>query len=123
MKLFHITGNKNAEAILNDGFRDGTGYYLTHWEWSGVWVSDKPFDESYQDDTNTLFAIDIPEEDISEWEWLVLASDLNSYGPPVVREDYDSGEIVPHPGPGAFMGDFDMGEFLWMDNPKDWMDK
>ena len=133
MKFFHIASNKNAEAILNDGFRDVTGYYLTDREWSGVWICDRPFDESYQDDTNTLFAIEIPEEDISEWEWpeegkpyrewLVLAADLNSYGPPVVTEDYDSDEIVLHPDGGAFMGDFETGEFLWIDKPADRMDK
>ena len=38
-------------------------------------------------------------------------------------DDYDDDEIVLHPDPGAFMGDFDMGEFLWMDKPADWMDK
>ena len=27
------------------------------------------------------------------------------------------------PNLGAFMGDFDIGEFLWMDKPADWMDK
>ena len=38
-------------------------------------------------------------------------------------DDYDDDEIFPHPDPGAFMGDFDMGEFLWMDKPADWLDK
>ncbi len=28
MIFFHIASNKNAEAILKEGFRDGTGYYL-----------------------------------------------------------------------------------------------
>ena len=130
MRFFHIASNKNAEAILKEGFRDGTGYYLTDREHTGVWICDKPFDESYQDDTNTLFGIEIPEEDISDLErveegkpyreWLVEASILNSYGPPMVVDD---DEIVPHPYPGAFMGDLDMGEFLWMDKPADWMDK
>ena len=136
MKLFHVTGNKNAEAILKEGFkegfrgirpgvRDGTGTYLTDREWSGVWISDKPFDDAHLSDGITLFAIEIPEEDISdlEWveegkpyrEWLVPAALLNSYGPPVVTDDYEDDETVPNPNPGAFMGDFDIGEFLWMD--------
>ena len=133
MKLFHVTGNKNAEAILKEGFRDGTNFYLTDREWSGVWISDKPFDDAHLSDGITLFAIEIPEEDISdlEWveegkpyrEWLVPAALLNSYGPPVVTDDYEDDEIIPNPNPGAFMGDFDMGEFLWMDKPNDWMDK
>ena len=47
-------------------------------------------------------------------------------GPPVVVEgspDDEIVEIVVDPDPGAFMGDFDIGEFLWMDKPADWMDK
>ena len=122
MKLFHVTGNKNAEAILKEGFkegfrgirpgvRDGTGTYLTDREWSGVWISDKPFNDAHLSDGIALFAIEIPEEDISEFEWveegkpyrewLVLAALLDSYGAPVVIDDYDD-EIVPHPDPGAF---------------------
>ena len=133
MRFFHIASNKNAEAILKEGFRDGTGYYLTDRLWTGVWISDKPFEDAHLSDTNTLLGIEIPEEDISdlEWpeegkpyrEWLVLAEILNSYGPPAVIDDYDSDEIIPHPDGGAFMGDFDMGEFLWMDKPNDWMDR
>ena len=144
MRLFHVTGDKNAEAILRDGFREGfrgirpgvrngTGFYLTDREWSGVWITDKPFDAAPLSEGITFFAIEIPEEDISdlEWveegkpyrEWLVPAALLNSYGPPVVTDDYKDDEIIPNPNPGAFMGDFDMGEFLWMDKPNDWMDK
>jgi len=136
MRLFHVTGNKNGEAILRYGFREGfrgirpgvrngTGFYLTDREWSGVWITDKPFDAAPLSEGITFFAIEIPEEDISdlEWveegkpyrEWLVPAALLNSYGPPVVTDDYKDDEIIPNPNPGAFMGDFDMGEFLWMD--------
>jgi len=65
MRFFHIVSNKNAEAILKEGFRDGTGYYLTDQEHTGVWMCDKPFNESYQDDTNTPLGIEIPEEDLA----------------------------------------------------------
>ena len=112
MRFFHVTGNKNAEAILKVGFRDGTNTYLTDREWSGVWISDKPFNDAHLSDGITLFAIEIPEDAISEleWpeegkpyrEWLVPATLLNSYGPPVVIDDYDDDEIVPYPDPGDF---------------------
>ena len=114
MRFFHATGNKNAEAILKEGFRDGTNFYLTDREWSGVWIFDKPFDDSHLSDGITLFAIEIPEDAISEleWpeegkpyrEWLVPATLLNSYGPPVVIDDYDDDddEIVSYPDPGDF---------------------
>ena len=122
MRLFHIACNKNAEAILKEGFRNGTGYYLTDRLWEGVWIFDKPFNDEHLSDTDTLFAIEIPEEDISDCEWAeegkayqkLLVDDkiLNSYGPPLVVDDYDDDEIVPHLDPGAFVGDFDIGEFL-----------
>jgi len=148
VRLFHITSNANAEAILKEGFRDATGYYLTDQQHTGVWVSGEPFDGQYLNDANTLFAIEIPEDAISEFEWveeaktirewLIPAALLNSYGPPVVTGDYDDDEIVVNPDPeedelliewanerpnverlrtrnpdpGAFMGDFDIGEFL-----------
>jgi hypothetical protein len=110
MRLFHITNIANAEAILKDGFRDVMGYHHAGQEWTGIWVSSEPLDWSqrqYLDDGITLFAIEIPEEDISdlEWveegkayrEWLVPAALLNSYGPPVVTDDYEDDEIIPHP--------------------------
>ena len=148
MRFFHITSNANAEAILKEGFRDATVYYLTDQQHTGVWVSGEPFDGQYLDDANTLFAVEIPEDAISEFEWveeaktirewLIPAALLNSYGPPVVTGDYDDDEIVVNPDPeedelliewanerpnverlrtrnpdpGAFMGDFDIGEFL-----------
>jgi hypothetical protein len=148
MRFFHITSNANAEAILKEGFRHATGYYLTDQQHTGVWVSGEPFDGQYLNDANTLFAIEIPEDSISEFEWveeaktirewLIPAALLNSYGPPVVTGDYDDDEIVVNPDPeedelliewanerpnverlrtrnpdpGAFIGDFDIGEFL-----------
>ena len=133
MIFFHIASNKNAEAILKEGFRNGKGYYLTDRIWGGVWISDKPFDDEHLSDDVTLLAIEIPEEDISDCEsveegkpyreWLVDDKILNSYGPPLLVDDYEDDEIVPHPDGGAFMGDFDMSEFLWMDKPPDWLDK
>ena len=151
MRLFHIANTANAEAILKDGFRDVMEYHHAGQEWTGVWVSSEPLDWSqrqYLNEANTLFAIEIPEDVISkfEWveegktirEWLVPASLLNQYGPAVVTDDADGDEIVAYPDPeegelliewanerpnverlrtrnpdpGAFMGDFDIGEFL-----------
>ena len=150
MRLFHIANNTNAEAILKDGFRDVMGYHHAGQEWTGVWVSSEPLDWSqrqYLNEANTLFAIEIPEDVISEFEWaeegklirewLIPAELLNSYGAPVVANDYDEekvpntdpeeGELLiewanekpnverlrtKNPDPGAFMGDFDIGEFL-----------
>ena len=110
MRLFHIASKANAEAILKDGFRDVMGYHHAGQEWTGVWVSSEPLDwnqRQYLNDADTLFAIEIPEDVISgfEWveegkmirEWLVPAALLNSNGPPMVTDDY-GGEVVPRPG-------------------------
>lgn len=92
MRLFHITSIANAEAILKEGFRDATGYYITDQEWSGVWVVSEP-EEQHLTASSTLFAIEVPEDVINEFEWaeegkpnrewLIPAALLNSYGPPV----------------------------------------
>ena len=59
-------------------------------------------------------------------EFLIPAEVANQYGPPIDVTD-DEEEYMPlrppRPDGGAFMGDFDMGEFLWMDKPADWLDK
>ena len=68
MKLFHIASKANAEAILTGGFRDTMGYHHADQEWTGVWVSSEPFDGQYQNDANTLFAVEIPGDAISEFE-------------------------------------------------------
>ena len=98
MRLFHIASNKNAETILKEGFRNGTGYYLTDRLWEGVRISDKPFNDEHLSDTNTLFAIEIPEDVINEFEvvgtgkvtreFLVPAALLNHYESLVVTDDY-----------------------------------
>ena len=150
MRLFHIANKANTEVILKDGFRDVMGYHNAGQEWTGVWVSSEPLGWSqrqYLNNANTIFAIEIPEDVISEFEWveegklirewLIPARLLNSYGLPVVADDYDDaiavnpefeeGELLiewanerpnverlrtRNPDPGVFMGDFDIGEFL-----------
>jgi hypothetical protein len=46
LTVFHRTTKDAAAKILQDGFRNTTGRYLTDREWSGVWVSDRPLDNS-----------------------------------------------------------------------------
>ena len=98
MKVFHRT--THATAILSHGFRDGTGKYLTKHEYTGVWVSDRPLDASEGAHGETLLSLDVPEDVLAEHEWfeegrefrefLVPASILNRYGPPIVSHDDES---------------------------------
>ena len=48
-------------------------------------------------------------------EYLAPATLIESYGPLMVAHSWYDEEIVPNPGPEAFMNDFDMEEYLWMD--------
>jgi hypothetical protein len=68
MIVYHVT--YEADAILTDGFRDGEGTYLTANVYRGVWVSDGPLDVNEGADGNRLFAIDIPETVIPDFEWV-----------------------------------------------------
>ena len=97
MRFFHRTSPTVAAAILAEGFRDGTGTYLTTNTYTGVWISDQALDENEGAFGDTLLSIDIPEEVVSEFEWieegkghrefLVPAEIVNRFGPPNVAID------------------------------------
>ena len=100
MRLFHRTKTQDAESIWNDGFQESKIIVddgCAGEEFVGVWL----FDDSIgwnpnPDGNNLLLAIEIPEDAISEYEWIknwektreffVPASLVNYYGPPVVEE-------------------------------------
>jgi hypothetical protein len=95
MIVFHRTTQAVTEQILRSGFRDTTGRYLTNREWSGVWVSDRPLDNSEGASGDALLQIEIAEPLIAayEWveegkpyrEWLIPAAVLNKAGQVKVR--------------------------------------
>lgn len=99
MKLFHRT--PFAESILKNGFRDGEGTYMTGVMHCGVWLSDRPLDFGQGAKGEDLFLLDIPEDEMSPFEWiedgkpyrefLVPAEIVNRYGPPelIDEDDYD----------------------------------
>jgi hypothetical protein len=90
LTVFHRTTKDAAAKILQGGFRDITSRYLTDREWSGVWVSDRPLDNSEGASGEALLQIDIAEDLLAafEWveeskpyrEWLVPAAVLNDAG-------------------------------------------
>jgi hypothetical protein len=90
LTVFHRTSQAAAVQILRGGFRDTTARYLTDREWSGVWVSDRPLDNSEGASGEALLQIEIAEGDLApfEWikagktyrEWLVPAAVLNEAG-------------------------------------------
>jgi hypothetical protein len=57
---------------LNEGFRDGTGSYLTDREFSGVWLSDELLtaNEGADGDTALCVMLDCAEDEIRQFEWI-----------------------------------------------------
>jgi transposase InsO family protein len=65
LTVFHRTTKDAAARILQGGFRDITSRYLTDREWSGVWVSDRPLDNS--EDRRNLVWINVTTNPTAEW--------------------------------------------------------
>jgi len=95
MKLFHPT--RHAAEILRDGFGETTGTYLTPTDYSGVWLFDRPLDDHIgDDDPDVILELEIPEDVVAPFEWLVgmpyreflmPARIVNEYGPPRVKAE------------------------------------
>jgi len=66
--VFHRTSQAAADQILRSGFRDHTARYLTEREWTGVWVSDRPLDNSEGASGETLLQIEVAEEILAPYE-------------------------------------------------------
>jgi hypothetical protein len=85
LTVFHRTTKDAAAKILQGGFRDITGRYLTDREWSGVWVSDRPLDNSEGASGEALLQIDIAEDLLTAFEWVEEGKPL----PAAVLNDAD----------------------------------
>ena len=70
MRLFYQTRTQNAQAILRDGFRDSEVVEAGQ-KFEGVQLFDDPIGwNPSRDGNDTLFVIEIPEDVISEHEWV-----------------------------------------------------
>src|ERR1700722_2127622 len=70
MILYHRTHAAIAKRILSDGFRDGSGTYMTTQEHSGVWLSNVPLDINEGPDGETLLQVELLEQTIANYEWI-----------------------------------------------------
>ena len=70
--FWHHTKRKIANVILNSGFKDAKGGYLTSNEHEGVWISDVPLDvnEGADGDTYLEILLDLPDNVLAEYEWV-----------------------------------------------------
>ena len=71
-RFYHRTSLAVAAAILQDGFRDHVGTYMTDQEFRGVWLSDEPLDVNEGAIGDALLEIDLGLEDdaIDRYEWI-----------------------------------------------------
>jgi hypothetical protein len=71
LKLFHRTYSQDADSILQSGFKDGTGNYMTAHKYSGVWLSKVPLDanEGAFGDTLLEVELELSEEALRQFEW------------------------------------------------------
>jgi hypothetical protein len=72
MIVYHRTRADIASAIMCNGFRDATGPYMTIYEHTGVWVSDRPLDINEGADGDTLLRIELRcrESELADYEWI-----------------------------------------------------
>lgn len=72
MRLFHRCYAEDADAILQAGFKDGTGTYMTKHEYSGVWLSNVPLDANEGAFGDTLLAVELnlTDEELRKYEWV-----------------------------------------------------
>src|SRR6266404_740488 len=100
MSVYHRTDAANE--ILRDGFKDGTGTYLTRQEFTGVWVSNVPLDINEGADGDYLLEVRIPARVFDKYEWveagkgyresLIPAVILNKYGLPAIVSEFTRAE-------------------------------
>jgi hypothetical protein len=70
--FYHRTSAAVAATILREGFRDGTGNYLTDRKWSGVWLASEPLDENEGAFGDTLLEVQVrgTSETLARYEWI-----------------------------------------------------
>lgn len=90
MRLFHTTDA--AEAILSEGFRDGSGgYMLADTILTGVWLADSPLGINEGCKGEDVLAVDLPDDLPLEYyeviedrrgyrEWCIPAYLINAHG-------------------------------------------
>ena len=71
LRLYHRTSRCAAQGILDQGFRNAWGYYLTDRLWYGVWLSESPAgaNEGPNGDWLVVVDLDIPDSDLAQYAW------------------------------------------------------
>ncbi|HEY6119736.1 MAG TPA: hypothetical protein VIV66_07245 [Pyrinomonadaceae bacterium] len=69
--FYHRTSAENARAIVDSGFTNSSGYFLSNRIWTGVWLSSIPVDSksAAQEEALLLVKLELGERELSRWEW------------------------------------------------------
>jgi hypothetical protein len=72
MKLYHRTSAEAARKILDGGFRDRTGHYVTDTLHTGVWLSNTPLDVNEGAHGEIVLEVEFMghESEIANYEWV-----------------------------------------------------
>jgi|SRR5215468_5507869 len=77
MFVYHRT--PAAQAILAEGFRDGTTHPMNALLWPGVWVSTFPLDANEGAKGTDVLRLDIPKNLFTEHEFIPEDEDMRTY--------------------------------------------
>jgi hypothetical protein len=104
MYVYHRTDA--AQAILAEGFRDGTTHPMNALLWPGVWVSTFPLDMNEGAKGDAVLRVDIPDKLFTDHafvpegeglrtyrEALIPAELVNAYGPPTLLTEEELDEL------------------------------
>jgi hypothetical protein len=69
--FYHRTNTENARAIVDSGFRNSSGYFLSNRIWTGVRLSSMPVDSEpgVEGDALLMVKLEIGAPELSRWEW------------------------------------------------------
>jgi hypothetical protein len=68
--FYHRTNADNARAIVNSGFKNSSGYFLSNRLWTGVWLSSIPlYGNSSRDDALLMVKLELDQRELARWEW------------------------------------------------------
>jgi hypothetical protein len=104
--LYHRTTAAAARSIIESGFKNSSGYFLSNRTWTGVWLSSIPVDSEHgaEGDALLMVKLEVDEHELARWEWaaegrsyrewLIPASLINRCATFELVDQMDSSAIV-----------------------------
>lgn len=68
--FYHRTNVNEGRSIVENGFKNSSGYFLGNRIWTGVWLSSVPLDcDPSKDEALLMVKLEIEPKNLSRWEW------------------------------------------------------